>query len=114
MDEDAFRRDVPVHDARSLNLYPLLRADTAPHLAADDGFAGDHVAFHFPALADQDLAPGAYRTDDRALDLHHAVGGDVADDPHSSPDDREAGFGFGGTLSLLGEDGHINSPVSRP
>src|SRR2546425_13104761 len=70
--EEPLGRDVAVHDARGLDLDALVRADAAPHLAADDGLTGDYVPFHFPALADQDLAPGAHGAYHRSFDLDHA------------------------------------------
>src|SRR5207249_9125769 len=112
--EESLGRDVPVHHTRRLDLDALVGADAAAHLPADDGFAGNHIALHFPALAHQHLAPGAHRADDGPFDLHHPLSGDVADDPHAGPDDRETGFGYRGAVSLLGEDGHVSYPDSRP
>src|SRR6266571_3878830 len=66
--EQASTRDIPVHDARGLDLGPLAGHHSAPDLAADDRFPSDDVAFDFPAL-------------------HHAVRRDVAHDPHAGADD---------------------------
>src|SRR5438128_8091938 len=111
--QQPLRGDVAVHHAGGLDLHTLIGADAAAHLAADDRLTRDYVAFHFPALPDQHLAAGPHCAYHRAFDLHDALGGDVADDPHAGPDDGQPRFGLGHALPLPGEARHVNSPVSR-
>src|SRR5881398_2347456 len=90
--QQPLRGDVAVHHAGGLDLHTLIGADAAAHLAADDRLTRDHVAFHFPTLPDQHLAAGPHCAYHRAFDLHDALGGDVADDPHAGPDDGQPRF----------------------
>src|SRR6266498_2454040 len=83
-----FRMHVAVHDTRGLELDALLGVDGSAHFAADDRFAAHHIAFHFPAPCDQDLLRRADRSVHGALDLHDAIGRDVAHDTHPRADDR--------------------------
>ena len=53
LDQQALGRNVTVDDAGRLQLDALLGVNGAAHLAPDDRFATDHVAFHFPAARDQ-------------------------------------------------------------
>src|SRR5438477_50761 len=110
--EQALARDVTMHHASGLDLHPLAGHDGAAHLAADDRFARDHIALHFPALCDEHLPAGAHGTDHRAFDLHHAFGRNVPHDTHPRSNDRQRGLGFRRAVSLLGEDGHFISPLS--
>src|SRR5688572_8653781 len=79
LDEEALGGDVAVDHARGLDLDALVGADAASHLAADDRLAGDHVAFHFPALPDEHLTASAHSADHGAFNLHDPVGVDISD-----------------------------------
>src|SRR2546422_3794521 len=86
--QQSFRMHVAMNDTRRLKLDSLLGVDRSAHVAADDGLAAHHVAFHFPAPCDQHLLRRADRPVHRALDLHDTVRRDVADDTHPRADDR--------------------------
>src|SRR2546422_10759313 len=53
--QQSFRMHVAMNDTRRLKLDSLLGVDRSAHVAADDGLAAHHVAFHFPAPCDQHL-----------------------------------------------------------
>src|SRR5438093_10036894 len=81
--QQAFRRDVAVHDTGGLDLDALVGADRAAHLAPDDRLARDDIAFHFAALPHQHLPAGAHRSHHRAFDFHDTIGADVSHDAHA-------------------------------
>src|ERR1043165_1725838 len=75
LDEQALGVYVAMNDAGGLKLHPLFGVDRAAPFAADDRFAADDVAFHFPAPRDEDLLGGAHRPATRSLGLPHHLAG---------------------------------------
>src|SRR2546427_842903 len=114
LDEEAPRCDVAVHHTGRLQLHPLRCLNPAPHFPADDRLAREDVPLHHAPLSDQHLARRAYRSNDRALDLHDAVGRHVSLHAHPGADDRQPGLRLRSRVLLLREDRHVNSPLSRP
>src|SRR2546427_1017756 len=114
LDEEAPRCDVAVHHTGRLQLHPLRCLNPAPHFPADDRLAREDVPLHHAPLSDEHLAHRAYRSNDRALDLHDAVGPHVTLHAHPGADDRQPGLRLRSRVLLLSEDRHVNSPLSRP
>src|SRR6267143_2631755 len=88
LDQEFLRMHVAMNDACRLELDALFGVDRSTHFTANDGLTAHHVALHFPAPRNEHLLRRAHRSVYGAFDLHDAVRGDVADDPHPRADDR--------------------------
>src|SRR5919201_3494201 len=102
LNQQTFGRHVAMDDARRLQFHTLFGVDRTADLAADNCFATDDVAFHFPAPGDEDLFGGADGAADGAFDLDDAIRGDVAYDAHPRTDDGESRHSFARAAAISG------------